>query len=320
MTTSVPSFSDILDTWKRISPLVKHTPVISSEALDQIFDADIFFKCENEQEAGAFKFRGATNAVRKLTDEQARKGVATHSSGNHAAALALAANQRGIPAYIVMPRNAPDTKTQRVKKYGGKITFCEPTLEAREQQLKKVVERTGATFIPPYDHYDVICGQGTAGLELIEEAGPFDVVMAPVGGGGLLSGTSIVTKHLLPKALVIAGEPANADDARRSLKARKLIPSVNPDTIADGLKTSLGRLNFRIISALVDDIFTAEENSIRQAMLLLRDKAGIMAEPSSAVPLAAMMENRELFRGKKIGMIISGGNISDQTFEDITQS
>ncbi|PWD99326.1 pyridoxal-phosphate dependent enzyme [Marinilabilia rubra] len=311
-------FQDILNAQKRIEPFVTETPVVTSNALNSMFGAEIFFKLENKQEAGAFKFRGATNAVQNLSEEEAAKGVATHSSGNHAAALALAAKNRGIPAYIVMPENTPQIKVENVKRFGGQITFCKPTLEAREEELKQVIEKTGAIFIPPYDYYDVICGQGTAALELIEQAGPFDIVMAPVGGGGLLSGSAIATRKLLPNAQIIAGEPANADDACRSLKAGKIIPSNNPDTIADGLKTSLGENNFKIIHEFVDHIFTAKEESIRAAMVLLRKQAGIFAEPSSAVPLAAMAENKEYFRGKRIGVIISGGNISEETFSMLT--
>lgn len=312
-------FDDILNARKRIAPFIEHTPVVSCSSLNRMFDAQIWFKLENKQKAGAFKFRGATNAVQNLSEGDALKGVATHSSGNHAAALALAAKNRGIPAYIVMPENAPEIKVENVRRSGGQITFCEPTLQAREDTLLEVTSKTGAVFIPPYDCYDVICGQGTAAMELIEEAGPFDILMTPVGGGGLLSGSAIVTKQLYPETLVIAGEPLEADDACRSLKAGKIIPSDNPQTIADGLKTSLGQLNFEIISQYVDEILTAKEHSIRAAMVLLRKQAGIMAEPSSAVPLAVITENRDLFRGKKVGMIISGGNISNTLFEKITK-
>jgi threonine dehydratase len=312
-------FEDILKARERIAPFIKRTPVISSDSLNRMFGAEIWFKLENQQKAGAFKFRGATNAVQNLSEEDARKGVATHSSGNHAAALALAAKNRGIPAYIVMPENAPEVKVENVKKFGGHITFCKPTLQAREDTLYEVTAKTGAVFIPPYDCYDVICGQGTAAMELIEEAGPFDILMTPVGGGGLLSGSAIATKNISSKTLVIAGEPLEADDACRSLKAGKIIPSDNPQTIADGLKTSLGKLNFEIISQYVDEILTAREHSIRAAMVLLRKQAGILAEPSSAVPLAAITENREMFRGKKIGMIISGGNITETLFRNLTQ-
>jgi threonine dehydratase len=316
---SILTFNDIKRAHERISPFITRTPVVISESLNKMFGAQLYFKCENQQKAGAFKFRGATNAVQNLNEEEAAKGVATHSSGNHAAALALAARNRNIPAYIVMPRNAPQTKIDNVRSFDGKITFCEPTLEAREEGLKEVVNQTGATFIHPYDCFDVICGQGTAALEMIEDYGPFDIVMTPVGGGGLLSGTAIAARHLIPDVKVIAGEPANADDAFRSLKAGYIVPSENPDTIADGLKTSLGKLNFEIISRYVDEIKTVSEQSIRAAMILLRKHAGIFAEPSSAVPFAVIIENRDMFRDKKIGMIISGGNISEKVFSQLTK-
>jgi len=312
-------FEDILKARERIAPFIERTPVITSPSLNRMLDADIWFKLENKQKAGAFKFRGATNAVQNLSEEDARKGVATHSSGNHAAALALAAKNRGIPAYIVMPDNAPEIKVENVRKSGGQITFCKPTLQAREDTLLEVTSKTGAVFIPPYDCYDVICGQGTAAIELIEEAGSFDILMTPVGGGGLLSGSAVATKNLHPETLVIAGEPKEADDACRSLIAGKIILSENPQTIADGLKTSLGKLNFEIISQYVDEILTATEDSIRASMVLMRKQAGILAEPSSAVPLAAITENRELFRGKKIGIIVSGGNISEALFQKLTK-
>jgi threonine dehydratase len=312
-------FQDIQKARERIASYIERTQVITSDSLNRMLDAEIWFKLENQQKAGAFKFRGATNAVQNLREEEARKGVATHSSGNHAAALALAARNLGIPAFIVMPENAPEIKVENVRKFGGQITFCEPTLQARENTLLEVTSKTGAVFIPPYDCYDVICGQGTAAMELIEQAGPFDILLTPVGGGGLLAGSAVASKNISPETLVIAGEPLEADDACRSLKAGKIIPSDNPQTIADGLKTSLGKLNFEIISHYVDEILTVREHSIRAAMVLLRKQAGIMAEPSSAVPLAAITENREKFRGKKIGMIISGGNITEALFQKLTK-
>ncbi len=314
---SIPTFADLVAAHHRIRPLINHTPVKRSDELDDLLGAQLLFKCENQQEAGAFKYRGATNAVQSLTNEEAARGVATHSSGNHAAALALAAQKRGIPAYIVMPENAPSLKIERVKGYGGQITFCAPTLEARESTLAEVVKSTGATFIPPYDCFEVVCGQGTAAIELLRESGPFDVVMVPVGGGGLLSGTAIAVKHLSPTTLVIAGEPVNADDAYHSFKSGHLIPSNNPDTIADGLKTSLGGLNFSIIKRYVDDIIPVSENAIREAMRMLYQTTGIRAEPSSAVPLAAVIEHPEPFRNKRTGIIITGGNISVQMFNTL---
>jgi threonine dehydratase len=311
----LPQFEDLLQAHKRIAPVIRRTAVIESGSLNRLFKARFYFKCEHHQRAGAFKFRGATNAVLSLTNEQATKGVATHSSGNHAAALALAARERGLPAYIVMPSTAPEIKVKSVEAYGGIITFCEPTLAARESTLLKVIAETGATEIHPYNNFQVICGQGTATIELIEETGELDVVMTPVGGGGLLSGTAIAAKHLLPQCQVIAGEPLLADDACRSLKTGNIIPSDYPETIADGLKTSLGDLTFAIIRKHVDNVFTASEESIKAAMVLLRNHAGILAEPSSAVPLAAIMENRAFFEGKRVGIIISGGNINPDKFD-----
>jgi len=313
---SIP-FEYLLKAGERIRPYVRKTPVKSFETLNDFFKSQVYFKCENFQEAGAFKFRGATNAVLKLKKEEAVKGVATHSSGNHAAALALAAKNIGIAAYIVMPSNASTIKIENVRKFGGEITFCGPTLEAREEMLEQVVKKTGATFIHPYDLDDIVCGQGTAAFELVEESGPFDVVMAPVGGGGLLSGTAIAVKHLDPSCLVVGGEPANADDARKSFLAGELIPQRNPNTIADGLRTSLGRINFECISRYVDDILTADEDSIREAMVLIRNETGMMVEPSSAVPVGVMLKNRGFFENKKTGIIISGGNISADTFDEL---
>ena len=313
------SFKDLLLSCIHVRPYVRKTPVKSFESINQFFNAQLSFKCENLQETGAFKFRSATNAVRKLKKAEAMKGVATHSSGNHAAALALAAQQSGIVAHIVMPSNSSEIKIENVRKHGGEITFCEPTLEAREEMLKKVVKKTGATFIHPYDHYGIVCGQGTAAWELVEEAGPFDIVMAPVGGGGLLSGTSIAVKNMNPECLVIGAEPANADDARRSFLAGEIIPQQNPDTIADGLRTSLGRINFKYISRNVDDILTAGEDAIREAMVLIAHETGMVVEPSSAVPVAVMLENRDFFKDKKTGIIISGGNITTQSFDSLTK-
>ncbi len=271
--------------------------------------AELFFKCENLQKVGAFKFRGACNSVFSLTQEEAINGVCTHSSGNHAAALALAARMRGIPAYIVMPENAPEIKKIAVAGYGAQITFCTPTQEARETTLKKVATKTGATEIHPYNYFNVICGQGTAAKELIEEIGILDIVMAPVGGGGLLSGTALSTKALQPNAWVIAAEPAGADDAFRSFYSKILQPSVAPKTIADGLLTSLGSLTFPIILNEVDQIVTVSEEGIVAAMRMIWERMKIIIEPSSAVPLAAILENKLEVKGQKVGIILSGGNV-----------
>jgi threonine dehydratase len=271
--------------------------------------AELFFKCENFQKVGAFKFRGACNSVYALTDDEARNGVCTHSSGNHAAALALAARMRGIPAYIVMPENAPEIKKKAVAGYGARITFCEPTLAARESTLKQVALETGAAEIHPYNYFNVICGQGTAAKELIEEVGELDIVMAPVGGGGLLSGTAIAAKAMLPRIRVIAAEPAGADDAFRSFNSKILQPSVAPMTIADGLLTSLGEITFTIILNEVDQIVTVSEEKIVEAMRIVWERMKIIIEPSSAVPLAALLENKVEVKGKRIGIIFSGGNV-----------
>ena len=305
----LPVYTDIEQAHLRIRPFIHHTPVLSSQSINQIVGAELFFKCENLQKVGAFKFRGACNSVFSLTSEEARNGVCTHSSGNHAAALALAARMRGIPAYIVMPENAPEIKKMAVAGYGAQITFCSPTLEARESTLKKVAEETGATEIHPYNNFNVICGQGTAAKELIDEIGILEIVMAPVGGGGLLSGTAISAKALLREALVIGTEPAGADDAFRSFYSKTLHPSVAPKTIADGLLTSLGSLTFPIILDKVDQIVTISEENIVAAMRMIWERMKIIIEPSSAVPLAAILENKVDVKGKKVGIILSGGNV-----------
>lgn len=305
----IPEFSDIEAAHRIVAKYAHHTPVLTSRSINTITGGNLFFKCENFQKVGAFKFRGACNAVFSLSEEDARKGVATHSSGNHAAALALAASIRGIAAHIVMPDNSPEIKKKAVAGYGANITFCEPTLQARESTLAKIVAETGATEIHPYNNFFVIAGQGTAAKELIEDSGAFDIIMAPVGGGGLLGGTAISTKYLLPECKVIAAEPAGADDAFRSFQAKKIIPSVNPKTIADGLLTSLGERNFAIISEKVDDIVTVSEQNIVEAMRMIWERMKIIIEPSSAVPLAAILEGKVDIQNKKTGIILSGGNL-----------
>lgn len=306
----IPDIKAIREAADRIKPYVHRTPVMSSQNLDAETGSNLFFKCENFQKAGAFKSRGACNTVFSLDDSTISHGVATHSSGNHAQALARAAKIRGCKAYIVMPSTSSRVKVEAVKSYGGEIRFCEPTLAAREETLKQVVDETGATEIHPYNDYRIIAGQATAAMELLEETGPLDMIIAPVGGGGLLSGTALATSYLGPSTKVIAAEPVMADDAFRSFTARKFIPSVNPQTIADGLLTSLGTLTFPIILDHVHRIITVSEESIIRAMMLTWERMKIVIEPSSAVPLAAVLENRDFFRGKKTGIIISGGNVS----------
>jgi threonine dehydratase len=305
----LPALSDIQSAHKRIKPYIHRTPVLTSQQLNRIFDCEMYFKCENFQKVGAFKFRGATNAVLSLTERQKEHGVVTHSSGNHAAALALAAGINGIKAFIVMPENAPAVKKGAVAGYGPSITFCQPTLQSREENCRSIMEREGATLIHPYDNFDVICGQGTASLELLEEKNDLDVIIAPIGGGGLMSGTSTCTKGISSKIKVIGAEPQNANDAWKSFKSGILTPSVNPLTIADGLLTSLSELTFSIIRRNTDDIFTVKEESIVSSMKLIWERMKIIIEPSSATVLAAISENPGFFRGKKVGLIISGGNV-----------
>ncbi len=304
----VPTFEDVLEAEARVVGVVHRTPVWTCAGLDRLVGANLFFKCENFQKVGAFKFRGATNAVRSLSDREASRGVATHSSGNHAAALALAAAQRGIPAHIVMPSNAPAVKQSAVAGYGARIVLCEPTLEARETTLDRVLEETGAAFVHPYDDARVIAGQGTAALELVQDVPDLDVVMAPVGGGGLLAGT-VLSVRARSRAAVVGAEPSAADDAFRSLAAGHLIPSSNPRTMADGLLTSLGQLNFEIIRAGVGAILTVGEPFIARALRLLLERAKIVIEPSSAVPLGVLLQGGLDVRGKRVGVVLSGGNL-----------
>ena len=271
-TIIAPVKEDILAAAERIEPFIHRTPVITSKSIDQMIGAEIYFKCENLQKAGAFKARGATNAVMSLPADDMKRGVATHSSGNHAAALSMAARNRGIPAFIVMPGNSSKVKIAAVQSYGGRITFCEPTLAAREETLNQVLAQTFATEIHPYNDLRIIAGQATAALELIEDAGPLDYTFAPVGGGGLLSGTSLSAFYFSPGTKVIAGEPAGADDAYQSFYKGEFVPSVNPETITDGLRTSLGTLTFPIIKNYVTDIHTVSDFNIAEAMQLVWER------------------------------------------------
>lgn len=309
MTTSFPTLDDILDAQGRIRGHAHITPVMTSRALNDITGARLFFKCESFQKVGAFKYRGATNAVYSLTDEQAARGVATHSSGNHAAALALAARTRGIPSYIVMPDNAPRVKKEAVASYGAEITYCEPTLKARETTLERVVARTGAEVIHPYNDWRIIAGQGTAALELFDEIADLDIVMTPVGGGGLLSGTALTASYISPSTRVIAAEPENANDAFQSFYAGCLIPSNNPKTVADGLLTSLGDKTFAVICQHVYAVVTVSEDSIIEAMRMIWERMKIVVEPSSAVPLGSILEGKVDCRKRRVGIILSGGNV-----------
>jgi threonine dehydratase len=304
-----PTINDIHTAAKRIQPYIHRTPVLTNDSLDQKVGARVFLKCENLQKVGAFKFRGACNAVFSLSNEEAAHGVCTHSSGNHAQALALAARVRGIPAYIVMPSNAPSVKKAAVAGYGGQITFCEPTLAAREATLVQVVAETGANVVHPYNDERVIAGQGTAALELLEEVSDLDMIITPVGGGGLLSGTAIAAIETKPGIRIVAGEPEMADDAYRSLKAGEIIPSVKPKTIADGLLTSLGTLTFPIVRERVEQIVTVSEQGIIDSMKFIWERAKIIIEPSSAVAIGVLWEKKIDLSGPKVGVILSGGNV-----------
>lgn len=306
---NVPTYKQVDKAHIRVRQYAHRTPILSSASINRISGAKILFKCENFQKVGAFKFRGAINAVMSLSDGDAGRGVATHSSGNHAAALALAARKRGVDAYVVMPENAPDIKKKAVAGYGATIYFCKPTLNARESALAEVIAETGATEIHPYDNSDVISGQGTAAKELLEDEGDLDLVLAPVGGGGLLAGSALSVSHLSPGTKLIGCEPEGADDAYRSFLKGEIVPSNNPKTIADGLLTSLGNRNFAIIKEKVEQIVTVSEDSIVEAMRLVWERMKIVIEPSSAVPLGAILEGKIDPRNQKTGIIISGGNL-----------
>ena len=303
-------FDAIVAAAGRIAGIAKRTPVHTCSALDEQTGYELFFKCEQFQKVGAFKFRGACNAVQQIPDDVKQRGVLTHSSGNHAQALALAAKQAGIPAHVVMPSNATPVKRQAVEGYGARVIACQPTLQAREETAAKVGEETGATFIPPYDHPHIIAGAGTAALELLDEVPDLDALVAPVGGGGLMSGSCLAARGKSSSIQLFAAEPKGADDAARSLAAGELIPQTNPLTIADGLLTSLGELTWPIIRDHVDDIITVEEEEIVGAMRLLWERAKLLVEPSAATSLAATLNDsfRQQCSGSRIGIILSGGN------------
>ena len=308
-----PTLETIRRAHRRILPYIHHTPVLTCAAINDRLGAQLFFKCENFQKTGAFKMRGASNAVLTLDPAQAEHGVVTHSSGNHGAALSLAARNRGIGALIVMPSNAPEVKQAAVRHYGGKITFCEPTLEDREATARAIQQQTGATLIHPYNNYRMIEGHGTALVELLEEISDLEMILAPTGGGGLLSGTLIAAKGLAEKIQVIGAEPAEADDAYRSWQAGELIPSKATRTIADGLRTSLGDKTFPIIRDLVDAMVLASEQAIIEALRLVMERVKIVIEPSAAVPLAALLEGQVDISGRRVGIILSGGNVDLST-------
>lgn len=309
MTLVAPGIEDIQAAHARILPHIDETPVLGSEFLDGKFGCELFFKCENMQKVGAFKARGACNAIFSLTDEQSSGGVATHSSGNHGAALSMAATKRGIAAHVVMPSNAPEIKKEAVARFGGLIVECEPTLASREQTLEQVVAQTGAHVVHPYHDSRVIAGAGTVAIEVLDQVADLDAILVPVGGGGLLAGVATAAKSINPNIEVIGVEPEGADDAFRSFGLGRLMAQTNPNTIADGLRSSLGKLNFEIIQHNVDTILTVEEASIVEAMRLQWTHLKSVVEPSGAVSFAAIVEYEKRFAGRRVAVVISGGNL-----------
>ncbi len=305
----IPTYEDMLEAHTRIEPYIRRTSVRTSDYLNELTGAQLFFKCENFQEPGAFKVRGATNAVFGLDEDQAQKGVATHSSGNHASCLSYAASRRGIPCNVVMPRTAPQAKKDTVRRYGGKITECEPSTTSREATFAQVQAATGGDFVHPYNDPRVIAGQGTCSREFVEQTDGLDAVVAPIGGGGMVSGTCLTLSTLAPETAIIAAEPEQADDAYRSFKAGHIIADDAPKTIADGLLVPLKDLTWHFVSNHVSEIYTASEQEIIDAMKLTWKHLRIVMEPSSAVPLATILKNPDAFKGKRVGLIITGGNV-----------
>ena len=305
------SIDDIRAAAGRIKGIGHRTPILTSQTLDKMAGRKLFFKCENFQKVGAFKLRGGWNAVSMLSDEEAAKGVCTHSSGNHAQAVAFSAMKRGIASYIVMPNNVPDVKLNAVKGYGANIILCEPTLEARETTLDEITKKTGAQMVHPFNNPNVIAGQGTAALEMIEDLGTLDAIIAPIGGGGLMSGTCIATRSLLPETKLFGAEPAGADDAYRSLKEGKIIPQTNPDTICDGLLTSLGEYTWNILKDHLEAIYTVTDDEVINAMRLIWERMKIIIEPSSATAVAVALKSefKALEGLEKVGIILTGGNV-----------
>ena len=303
------TLEDIKTAHAKVQPYIHRTPILTSQNLNYLAGCQLHFKCENLQKIGAFKARGGLNAILSLPEEKRKKGVITHSSGNHAQAIAMAAKICGIPAYIIMPETAPEVKKEAVKSYGAKITFCAPTLQSREATAAQIQEETGAAFISPYNDYQVIEGQATAALEFLEDRPGLDAIFTPVGGGGLLAGTALTAHYQNPSLEVYAGEPEGAKDAHLSLKAGKIMDIGKPETIADGLHATIGDKNFGIIKELVIDIFTVNDQEIINALRLIWERLKVIVEPSGAVPLAALLKHKENFQDKKVGIILSGGNI-----------
>ena len=305
----IPTYGDVETAHVRIAPYIHRTPVLTSSYLNGLTGADLYFKCENFQKAAAFKVRGASNAVFGLTEAQAAKGVATHSSGNHGLSLAYAAGRRGIACTVVMPRSAPRAKKDAVKGYGGSVVECEPSTSSREAVFAEVVAKTGAEFVHPYNDPRVIAGQATCALELNEQVPGLDIVIAPIGGGGMISGTCLTLSTVASKVKIYAAEPKQADDAARSFRAGHIIADDAPETVADGLTVPLKELTWHFVQKHVSDILTAEEDEIIDAMKMIWKRMKIVIEPSSAVPLATILRNPRIFSGKRVGVIITGGNV-----------
>lgn len=305
----LPTYADVVAAHDRIRPYIHRTPILTSETFDAMVGAELFFKCENYQKAGAFKARGASNAVFSLTDAQAARGVATHSSGNHGLSLAYAAGRRGIPCQVVMPRTAPEPKKAAVRDYGGTVVECEPSTTSREAVFAEVVAKTGAEFVHPYNDPRVIAGQGTCSKEMFEELGALDAIIAPIGGGGMISGTCLAMSHLSPSTKIYAAEPTAADDAYQSFKTGAIVAYDAPVTIADGLKVPLKDRTWHFVQKYVTDVLLADEDEIIAAMRLTWERMKIVMEPSCAVPLAAILRNKHLFAGRRVGVVITGGNV-----------
>ncbi len=308
-TMTIPTYDDVLAAHERVKPYIHETPVLTSSRLNEMTGAKLFFKCENLQKAAAFKVRGACNAVFGLTDEEAKIGVATHSSGNHALSLSYAAGQRGIPVTVVMPRTAPQAKKDAVIGYGGKIVECEPSTSSREAVFAEVVAQSGADFVHPYNDPRVIAGQATCSKELLAQVDNLDAVIAPIGGGGMISGTCLTISNVAPNVKIYAAEPLNADDAARSFKAGHIIADDAPNTVADGLKVPLKDLTWHFVKNHVTDIFTCTEEEIVDAMKLVWKTMKIVIEPSSAVTVACILNNPEVFKDQRVGVIVTGGNV-----------
>jgi threonine dehydratase len=309
MPLEIPTLDDIRGAAGRIAGRAHRTPVLTCSGLDALTGAKLFLKCENLQRVGAFKFRGACNAVSLLTPEEARNGVLTHSSGNHAAALALAAAERGVPAHIVMPKNTAAVKQRAVAAYGGRIVLCEPTLPARHETADRIARETGAVMVHPYDNCAVMAGQGTVALEFLEQQPGLDIIIAPVSGGGLLSGIALATAATSPDTALWGAEPEQADDAYQSLRAGRLMPLASAQTIADGLRAALSERTFAVIRRHVRDIITVSETEIVAAMRLIWERMKLVIEPSSAVPLAAVLKRKDFFPGRRVGVVLTGGNL-----------